>query len=142
MEAQKIMKRVLAGLGIVFVFGYGVFALSGFVRGPRIEIHSPEVIMSEGRYFAYATTSAQIEVSGRAIHAGMLFLNDAEIPQNLAGNFSESLLLAPGYNIMSLEARDRYGRISKNTIEITLRTPKEATSTGTTTTTGTSSINF
>ncbi len=124
MEAQRIIKRVLAGLGIILIVGYSVFALEGFIRGPRIEIATPESVhggdRSGGlRYFSYATTTALVLVSGRVIHANILFLNGAEISQNLEGNFSESLLLAPGYNIMSVEAKDRYGRSAKKTIEIT-----------------------
>ncbi len=121
MEAQKIIKRVLAGLGIAIIVGYSVFALDGFIRGPRIEIATPESVHGGGiRYFSYATTEAAVLVSGRVIHANMLFINGAEIPRNLEGNFSESLLLAPGYNILSVEAKDRYGRATEKTIEITL----------------------
>ncbi len=146
MEAQKIIKRVLAGLGIVFIAGYSVFALGGFIRGPIIEITTPEGVRADSssenlHYFSYATTTPFILVSGRAIHSNILLLNDLEIPQNLEGNFSESLLLAPGYNIISIEAKDRYGRTMKKTIEITLLVPKVATSTDTVAST-TIPINF
>ncbi len=121
MEAQKIIKRVLVGLGVAIIVGYSVFALEGFIRGPRIEIATPESVYIDGmRYFSYATTTALVQVSGRVIRANMLFINGAEIPQNLEGNFSESLLLAPGYNIISVEAKDRYARTVKKIIELTL----------------------
>ncbi len=134
MEAQKIIKRVIVWLGIVIIIGYSVFALEGFIRGPRIEIVTPESVRMGGkseslRYFSNATTEAVVLVSGRVINANMLFINGAEIPQNLEGRFSESLLLAPGYNIMSVEAKDRYGRTVKKTIEITLLAPKEVATT-------------
>ena len=142
MEAQKIIKRVLAGLGIAIIVGYSVFSLEGFIRGPRVEITTPESVHGGGiLYFSNATTTALIEVSGRVINANMLFINGAEIPQNLEGNFSESLLLASGYNIMSIEAKDRYGRTIKKTIEITFLAPKEATSTSSVAST-TTPINF
>ncbi len=128
MEAQKIIKRVLVGLGIALIVGYSVFALEGFIRGPRIEIATPESVHGGGiRYFSYATTTALVLVSGRVINANMLFINGAETPQNLVGNFSESLLLAPGYNIMSVEAKDRYGRTVKKTIEMTLLVESRST---------------
>ncbi len=139
MEAQKIIKRVLVWVGVVFIVGYSVFALEGLIRGPRIEIATPESVHVDGgskssRYFSNATTTALILVSGRAIHANMLFFNDREVQQNPAGDFSESLLLAPGYNIMSIEAKDRYGRAVTKTIELTF-IKNNATSTEMSTTT-------
>ncbi len=132
---------MLAGLGIIFIVGYSAFALEGFIRGPRIEIITPESVHGGGiRYFSYATTTSLTLVSGRVVHANMLLLNGVEISQDLKGTFSESLLLAPGYNIMSIEAKDRYGRTTRKTIELTLLEPKEATSTDSVATT--TQINF
>ncbi len=138
MEAQKIIKRVLVGLGVAIIVGYSVFVLEGFIRGPRIEITTPRSVHIDGsldslRYFSNATTEAAVLVSGRVINASILFINGLEIPQNLEGNFSESLLLAPGYNIMSIVATDRYKRTRELTIEMTLIVPVVATTTATTT---------
>lgn len=142
MNSRKILKWVLPGLGILVVVSYSVFALEGIVRGPQIEILTPKSVNeSRMRYFSYATTTELIEVRGRAINARILMLNDTTIPQNLAGNFSESLLLAPGYNIITLEAKDQYGRTVKKTIEMILLMPKKAEITGATAST-TTLINF
>lgn len=112
MEGRTIIKRILVGLGVVIVVGYSYFALEGFVRGPRIELISP----TNGT----ATTTAWVVVAGRAIHANILTLNGASTSPNLAGNFSGSLLLAPGYNIIKVIAVDRYERSVEKTIEMTL----------------------
>ncbi|MHB1118308.1 MAG: hypothetical protein ACYCZ7_02185 [Minisyncoccota bacterium] len=115
MDGRTIIKRVLVGLGIAIVLGYAYFALGGFVRGPRIELRTPET--------GTATTTPWVVVAGRIIHASTLTLNDASTSPDLAGNFSESLLLAPGYNIMKIVATDRYGRSVEETIEMTLLAP-------------------
>ncbi len=121
MEAQKIIKRVLAGLGVVIIAGYSMFVLEDFILGPQITILAPEAARESGvRYFGYATTSALIEIRGRATHARILTLNGLVMPQDIEGNFSEPLLLASGYNIMSIRAVDRYGRSTEKKIEMTL----------------------
>lgn len=124
---------MLITTGFVIVIGYSGFALAGFVRGPRINIISP--------LHGSATTTALVVIVGNAIHTNILSINGATTSPNLAGNFSESLLLAPGYNIMKIAAQDRYGRTVEETIEMTLLgeqggvmwTTTQATTTATTT---------
>jgi len=112
MEGRTIVKRGLIGLGIVIVVGYSYFALEGYVRGPRLELLNP--------INGVSTTTERITISGRAVHVNTLTINGATTSPDLAGNFSESLLLAPGYNIMRVDAQDRYGRRVEKTIEMTL----------------------
>jgi len=144
MEGRTIIKRGLIGLGVAIVVGYSYFILEGYIRGPRIELIAPES--------GTATTTAWVTVAGRTIHASTLTLNGATTSPDLAGNFSESLLLAPGYNIMRVAAQDRYGRTTEKTIEMTLirermeitgtTTPLVSSEQGVTTTTATTtSIN-
>lgn len=139
MKSRKIIKLILSALGITIVLGYSYFVLEDFVRGPRIEITSPEN--------GFSTTTPLIIVSGRAIHTSVLMLNDASTTVDLKGNFSESLLLAEGYNIINLKAEDRYHRIAEKNIEIVFlpvagpklelrtSTPSTETQTGASTTT-------
>lgn len=124
MEIRKLLQWTAVGIGILIILGYGVFAFKGIIWGPRIVLITPQS--------GFATTSPLIIVSGRAIRAKNLFLNGATTTLDLAGNFNESLLLSPGYNIMTLEGFDKYGRSTKKTIEMTLK-DKGATSTATST---------
>ena len=136
MEGRTIVKRGLIGLGIAIVVGYSYFALEGYVRGPRLELAGPENGIS--------TTTARITITGRAVHVNTLTINGATTSPDLAGNFSESLLLAPGYNIMRVDAQDRYGRRVEKTIEMTLIEDQGSftgTTTQATTTATTTSIN-
>lgn len=121
-----MLKNVAIYLGIMIVAGYSYVALKDIVRGPKIVVVTPEN--------GYATTTPLIVVTGQIQRAVILALNGATTTTDLAGNFKESLLLSPGYNIMTLEARDRYGRVVKEIIEMTLSvvatgTPALATST-------------
>ena len=124
METRKMLQWVLLGIGITAIVGYSFFVLQGFVRGPRIILTSPEN--------GFATTSALIAVSGNTVHTNVLTLNDAPIPLDLKGNFSEHILLGLGYNILSLKAEDRYKRITERKLEIILL-PSATTTIATTT---------
>ena len=112
MDGRKIIKYILALAGIVVVIGYSYFALGDFVRGPRIIISSPET--------GFSTTTPVITIVGRAIHINTLTVNGDATPLDLEGNFSSRLILAPGYNIIKVTAKDRYERTVEKEIEITL----------------------
>lgn len=129
MEGQTILKRIFAILGILIVLGYSYFVLDDFVRGPRIIISSPEN--------GFSTTTPVIEIVGKAIHTNNLTINDSPTPVDLAGNFSTRLILAPGYNIIKVAAKDNYTRIIEKTLEIVLVVPGGETGTTTATTTQT-----
>lgn len=128
MFSRKLIIKILTILGILIVVGYSFFALKDVLRGPRINIIAPQS--------GYATTTQMIIVSGKVLRGNLFFINNATTTIDLDGNFSEQLLLSSGYNIMTLEAYDRYKRTSTKTIEITLVVPT-ATSTSTSTPTET-----
>ena len=128
MFSRKLIIRILTALGILIVIGYSFFALKDVLRGPRINITTPQS--------GYATTTQLITVSGKVLRGTLFFINNATTTIDLEGNFNEQLLLSSGYNIMTLEAHDRYRRTSTKTIEMTLMVPT-ATSTSTSTPTET-----
>lgn len=122
-----MLQWVLLGIGITIVLGYSFFALKGFVEGPRIELATP---MS-----GFSTTTPVIEVSGRALRTSVFTLNDSPIPLDLQGNFNEHIVLALGYNVLSVKAEDRYKRSTEQKLEIILLPTLTETATSTATTT-------
>src|SRR3989344_3716916 len=112
MEGRKIIKWVVTGITIALIAGYSCFVLYDYFRGPRIIISSPESGLS--------TTTPIINIVGRAIHVNTLAVNDAETSFDLEGNFQSQLILAEGYNIMKITAKDHYDRTVEKTIELTL----------------------
>ncbi|MBI5798945.1 MAG: hypothetical protein HZB10_03360 [Candidatus Yonathbacteria bacterium] len=112
MEGRTILKRIFAILGVTVVLGYSYFVLDDFVRGPRIIIESP--------LNGYSTTTPVIVVVGRSVHTNNLAINGAQTPVDLDGNFRGQLILAPGYNIIKVTAKDNYAREVEKTIEMVL----------------------
>lgn len=112
MEGRKIIKWWLGGLGVAIVIGYSYFVLDDYVRGPRIIIESP--------LSGYSTTTPAIVITGRGVHTNNLSINGAQTPVDLNGNFRGQLILAPGYNIIKITAKDNYDRTVEKTIEMVL----------------------
>ena len=112
MEGRKIIKWWLGGLGVAIVIGYSYFVLDDYVRGPRIIIESP--------LNGYSTTTPAIAIIGRGVHTNNLSVNGAQTPVDLKGNFHTQLILAPGYNIIKIAAKDNYERTVEKTIEMNL----------------------
>lgn len=112
MKSRKILATIFSILAVCIVLGYSYFALGDYIRGPQIELSTPEN--------GFSTTTQKIDIVGKTIHANVLFINDASTTLDLKGNFSESLLLSPGYNIIKVKAEDRYRRFVQKDIEIVL----------------------
>lgn len=64
------------------------------------------------------TDSPMTIISGTADKATVLTLNGREIFIDKQGNFSESIAVLPGYSIISLNAKDRFGKTAEKTFEI------------------------
>lgn len=112
MDGRKIISRGVAVAVAVIVLGYSYFAINGYVRGPKIEIYSP--------VSGYSTTTPFIVVRGKATHSNNVSVNGAQTAVDLDGNFSRQLILAPGYNIIKVTAKDNYERTVEEVIETIL----------------------
>lgn len=95
------IKGIIA-LALILLAGYGLIEARHLIAGPSIEIEVP---------IDY-TTSADgfITVSGVARNTEALLLDGSPLPIDQAGRFSETIVLPKGGGILSLIARDRFGR--------------------------------
>ena len=93
------------------IVGYAVFNSRLFIEGPQIIIERP----ANG---STITDSPLIKIKGRAYNIAYLKLNSKPIFTDEEANFSESLLLQPGYNIIQITAEDKFGRQKTNKLEL------------------------
>ncbi len=92
-------------IGFVVLLGLVIVAYSGFqaqkiIRGPVIKIYSPQ----NGSTYS----KALIEIEGLAQNIAHINLNGRKIFTDKNGYFKEKLLLSPGYNIIKLDAEDKF----------------------------------
>jgi hypothetical protein len=96
------MTRILVGVVLVILLGYGVVEALPILSGPSLSLDTPSNYTTSETGF--------ITVSGVARNTEALFLNGGPLLIDPKGRFSKELLLPSGGAILTLTARDRFGR--------------------------------
>lgn len=107
-----IMILAATGIGV-----YAYFQSREFLSGPQVIITHP----ADGSSF----TDRVIAVSGTASNIAYLSLNDSPIFVDAKGIFQEKFILLPGYNIISIKAKDRFGKTVEKTLELVYKEPQK-----------------
>ena len=135
MEPQGLA-RIRPALGIAFIVilvGYSLFVARNYLGGPDLIITFPEN--------GYSTTSPAIHITGKAVRASFISINDRPIFIDEAGNWDEIVLLDPGYTIIKVAMRDRFDRSNEKILHVertSERIQYQSDSSSTPTTAGTS----
>lgn len=103
----------LAILGFVGVKMYPLF------HGPDIQIST----LSDGA----TLHEAMIRISGKARYTKDLMIDGAVLPTAPDGSFDEKLVLNPGYNVIAVSAKDRFGTTRHTTYSVILHEEKDQT---------------
>lgn len=126
---EKTPKLILAvAAGAIIAAGLLVYVYrqsKEYLAGPVITVAEPE----DGSL----STTSRVILSGTARNLSFLTLNDRKIFTDERGKFKESLLLQEGYNIMTLEARDRFGHTKTKRLELVYKPPESQMENSTTT---------
>jgi hypothetical protein len=112
-RVKIIFKVVIIALFVLSFSAYGLYKSKGLISGPQITIDSP----TNGSTVANSNT----EIIGKVKNVAAVFLNGNQIFTNEKGEFKEGLLLASGYNIIVINAKDKFGRETKETREVVIR---------------------
>jgi hypothetical protein len=100
-DAKKIVKIVSLSLLFLFVIIFAFINSKDLIFGVKIK----NVNITDGEKF----TGSLLRITGNAKHAVNLFIDDREISIDQGGNFDETVALLPGYNIISIKAKDKFG---------------------------------
>lgn len=109
-DAKKILKIVSFSALFLFILVYAFIRSWGLVFGVKIK----NVNISNGATY----TESVLNITGNAKHAVLLILNDREISLNQQGNFNETISLLPGYNTISLKAKDKFGNSDEENYQL------------------------
>ena len=88
---------VLAGLMLTYAY----YQARNLINGPSIELSSEPSTLQHER---------TITLAGHTKNITALSINGNPVYTDEKGDFSRRLVLENGYTIMTIEARDRYGR--------------------------------
>lgn len=96
------MIRVVVALALFLLLAYGAFRAYPLLSGPALALASPA---------PYATIAdGELLIEGIVRRTETLTLNGSLLLIDENGHFRTSLTLPPGDAILSLTARDRFGR--------------------------------
>lgn len=104
------IKNIVFATLLACILGYTYFQMQSLVTGPIITVLEPQN--------GAVVTSSHIEIKGTTKNISSINLNDRLIFIDESGAFKEKLLLSPGYNIITLRAEDKFGRNTKDTLEL------------------------
>ncbi len=107
------LRFALITLVILIIAGYSLFQAQKLIRGPIIDIDTPQNGMTY--------TSPLIEISGRARNVSYLNLDGRKIFTDKDGYFKEKFVLSPGRNVLTLDAEDKFKTSRKKQIEVVLK---------------------
>ena len=110
-NTAKIIKNAIYLFFVVAIVGYALYNSRIFIAGPQIEIFAPQsgVTIEE---------SPLVLIEGEARNIAFIELNNRKINTNEENRFSEPVLLYPGYNIITILARDKFDRRIEKQIEL------------------------
>lgn len=107
---KTYLKFTFISIFAIVIFGYALFQARNIISGPVIKIQTPE----NGISLNYSL----VNIEGTAKNISHISFNDRQIFTDEDGEFSEKLLLSYGYNIITIKARDRFGRETKEILEL------------------------
>jgi len=107
---KKILSIGSGVLVILIILSYAYFQSRNIILGPQIILVEPENGLTVDK--------ALLLVRGGTKNAKEITLDGRPIFIDLKGDFAEQLLLAPGYNIIVLTAKDAQGRVVEKKIEL------------------------
>jgi len=111
---KTCLKIGIICLIMLIIGSYSLFEARKIMTGPDIAISSP----SNGAILY----DSLVDVVGVAKNIKEISVNDRPIFIDENGNFNEKLLLYPGYNIIKLKAKDKFGNETEKEIQNILRT--------------------
>jgi hypothetical protein len=114
-SGKTIIKTITLLLAIICVAGYALYQAQNLIKGPQLSLQSP--------FNGTTVQEPAVAIKGMAKNISYISLNDRQIYVDKDGQFNEELLLAPGYNVWKLEAKDKFGRVVSKKIELILNQP-------------------
>jgi hypothetical protein len=107
---KTYLKFGLLGLLFVFIGVYSMFQIKALAKGVDLDISG----ITDGEVF----TQNNLVLKGLALHASLITVNGKEVSVDQDSNFSEELVLSPGYNIIAIEAKDKFNKSTQEVYRV------------------------
>ncbi|MGH7141069.1 MAG: hypothetical protein ACREGH_00335, partial [Minisyncoccia bacterium] len=109
---KQLLIYIVVAAAILAFLGYGVFEARFLIEGPKITVLTPK----DGA----AVGGPLITIAGNVQNTAFFSIDGRQAFADEQGNFSETLTPAPGYDVVEIAAKDRFGRTAETDLEITV----------------------
>ena len=106
-------KHILLITFLLLLTSYSIFQARSIILGPQVWIENPK----NGE----VVEDPLVVMEGRSRNIAWISLNDRQIFTDEKGWWSEKLIVSTGTSIMTVKARDRFGRKIEKSIQIILK---------------------
>lgn len=113
--ATITIQKFLALTAIVGVIALAGYNMRDLVLGTPLEV----ITAQDGA----TLEDSFLPLSGVAHHAQELLINGRIVPLDRAGAFTDAIILSPGYNIVEVALRDRFGNTETKTYHWVVAVP-------------------
>lgn len=107
---KKTVKITSLIVFFVLIISYGFFRSSDLLFGVKIK----NINIIDGA----KVTNSVLKITGNAKNATHLTLNGREISIDQKGNWSETIALLLGYNVISIKAQDKFGYVDEKNYKL------------------------
>ena len=116
-----IIPKFLITAAVLGVFALAAYNMRDLVLGTPLEV----VAAQDGA----TLESTFLPLSGVARQARELLINGRTVPIDRAGNFTDAIILSPGYNIVEVALKDRFGNTETRTYHWVVEVPSSVAQT-------------
>lgn len=114
MTLTKIsLRNALLILFFALLISYALYEARFLILGPQVKITYPQN--------GAVLDSKVLNLEGRASNIAWISLNGRQIYVDEEGHFSEKLIAPAGISIISVTARDRFGRETEKRVQVLVR---------------------
>lgn len=117
---SKTIIWIRTGLVIAFfliIIFYAYEKTKNIAGGPQIKV--------EGISNGETLTNPLVEIKGTVMNVSLLTINGDQTFMDESGRFNKTILLLPGYNLVSVEASDKSGKKVGKEFELVYNLPSE-----------------
>ena len=106
-DPKRLLKMGLITIATLCLIVFVFFKTRDIIFGARLS----DLSITDGQTF----TDPFVEVTGRMKNAAAISINGFAVRPNQEGSFSDSLILHPGYNVLTINTEDKFGKKMEKT---------------------------
>lgn len=104
------IKKIIKTIAFLAVFGLVFYNTRDLFFGSNFKINTA----TDGS----TVSDSFLPISGKAKHATTIDINGRAIAVDKSGNFRDGVILSPGYNIVEIVQKDRFGKEKQKTFHL------------------------